>query len=464
MAQRFHTQHFDIVIIGGGPTGVAAAVAAARNGARALLVEAGPFLGGDLVSGLPIDGCLNSLGEWIVGGPARELFDTCQALGGYIGPLCDWRTMYGVCLDPEAMKVAVVEVLARHQVPVLLYTFAEDVVTDGRRVAGVVVVNKNQRTLLTADLFLDCSGDGDIAVLAGAACEHGGPEGQFQPVSLVYRLAGVDFRAYLEFVRQNPDEFLLGENPILGKTRAECAQAAYESGYPFVAVNAKGPMLAEAIRTGEMFPCAAIFSWPTSLARREVALNTTRVADVDATDTEALSRVQAELVAQVITSMRYVQRRLPGFSASCLAGLAPRIGIRETRRIMGEYVLTADDVLQGRKREDGVAKGGHHVDVHGAGTAQKRVPIEGGRSYDIPYGCLVPRGLDNVLVAGRCLSSTREANGSARVMGTCLAMGQAAGTAAALCVANGWHDVREVPVARLRERLRTQGAVIDGTE
>ena len=464
MAERLHSQHFDVVVIGGGPAGVAAAIAATKNNARTLLVEAGPYLGGDLVSGLPINGCLNSLGEWIVGGPARELFAACQALGGYIGPLCDWRTMFGVCLDPEVMRVAVVQTLARYRVPVLLYTFAEDVVTDGRRVTGVVVVNKSGRTLLTADIFLDCSGDGDIAVLAGADYEHGGPEGQFQPVSYVYRLANVDYRAYLEFIRDNPEQCLLGENPIYGKTPAECALEAFKSGYPFVALNGKAPLLSEAIRTGEISPCAATFIWPTSVARHEVAINATRVADVDATDTEALSRAQAELMEQVAANMRFLQRRVPGFQRSVLAGLAPRIGIRETRRILGEHVLTAEEVLAGRKSEDGVAKGGHHVDIHGSGTDQKRVPVSGGRSYDIPYGCLIPRALDNVLLAGRCFSATREANGSARVMGTCMATGQAAGTAAALCVASGWQDVRQVPVPELRRVLKAQDAVIDGTQ
>jgi hypothetical protein len=130
---------------------------------------------------------------------------------------------------------------------------------------------------------------------------------------------------------------------------------------------------------------------------------------------------------------------------------------------MGEYILTAEDVIEGRKFEDGIAKGGHHIDIHGSGTYQQRMPVKGGHSYDIPYGCLVPQSLANVLVAGRCLSSTREANGSARVMGQCMATGEAAGTAAAMCVECNWTDVRDVPVSELRQALKTQGAVLDGT-
>jgi hypothetical protein len=120
-------------------------------------------------------------------------------------------------------------------------------------------------------------------------------------------------------------------------------------------------------------------------------------------------------------------------------------------------------VYEGRKFDDGVAKGGHHIDIHGSGTHQKRTPVKDGRSYDIPYGCLVPQRLSNVLVAGRCLSSTREANGSARTMGQCMSTGEAAGTAAAMCTEFGWADVRQVPVQDLRQALRAQGAVLDGT-
>ena len=146
------------------------------------------------------------------------------------------------------------------------------------------------------------------------------------------------------------------------------------------------------------------------------------------------------------------------------SGIAPRIGIRETRRIMGEEVLTIKDVLGACKRTDGIGKGGHHVDVHGDGTDQLRQPIRNGGSYDIPFGCLIPRSLKNVLVAGRCFSATREAHGSARVMGTCMAMGQAAGTAAAMAgSAKLSGDIRNLSVSSLRKRLRAQGAILDGT-
>lgn len=463
MPQQLKTRHYDVLVIGAGSAGVATALAAKKNGANTLLVEAGPTVGGELISGLPIDGCLNSRGEWIVGGVVRELFDACDAAGGYVGPVCDWRLIWAVCVDPEIFKLVIVEQLARHGVPVLLYTFAEDVVMQGTRVTGVVVVNKKGRTLITADIVVDCSGDGDIAVLAGADFEHGSATGEFQPLTLVFRMGNVDYRAYLEFVRDNPEEFLVGEHPVWGKSRAEAALAVYESGQPFAALSADGPLLGNAIESGEMYPCTAIYAWPTSPQRQELGLNTTRVANIDATNTEKLSQALATLTDQVQTCIRFVKGNVPGFETAHLSGVAPRVGIRETRRIMGEYVLTGEDVMEGRKFDDGIAKGGHHVDIHGSGTAQVRVPVKDGGSYDIPYGTLVPRGLENVLIAGRCFSADRRAHGSARVMGQCMAMGQAAGTAAAMAVACNWTDVREVPVDGLRETLGQQGAVLEGT-
>jgi len=203
---------------------------------------------------------------------------------------------------------------------------------------------------------------------------------------------------------------------------------------------------------------------PVSLQRKEVSVNTTRVSGVDATRPEQLAAALPDLLDQVWTCAGFLRKYVPGFEDAHFAGLAPRIGIRETRRIMGDVVLGAEDVLQARKCRDGIAKGGHHIDVHGDGTKQLRRPIRTGGSYDIPFGCLIPRRLRNVLVAGRCLSATREAQGSARVMGTCMAMGQAVGTAAAMArSANNFEDIRSLSLGALRACLKEQGAVLEGT-
>lgn len=466
MTQRIAKQHTDVLVIGGGAAGVMAALAARRGGASTTLVERGPAVGGELIGGLPILGAANSRGEWLIGRPARDLLDRCAELDGYVGRPWDGRTMHGACVDPEVMKIVVVQALAEAGVRIMVNAVADDViVTADGVVDGVIVLTKGGPRLLSADVIIDASGDADVIERAGGRTHKGGDDGALQPVSLVFRMGMVDFDQFLAFVRDSPSEFTLAENPIIEQTEAECARAIYDSGIPFAVLQAEGEetILRRAIEAGEMFPTVGMYIWATSNARREVGLNTTRLAGVDATDAAAIGDALITLTDQVRTAVGFLQKNVPGFAGASLSAVAPRVGVRETRRIVGEYTLSTEDAMESRKSDQGVAKGGHHVDIHGSGTYQKRVHLADGGSYDIPYGALIPVELGNVLVAGRCLSSTREANGSARVMGTCLAMGQAAGTAAALCVGKGTRMVRDLPVAELRARLTVDGAVIDGT-
>ena len=466
MAERLNEVEYDVVVIGGGAAGVSAAMAAAKNGARTLLVEAGPMIGGEMLSGLPIDGCLSTRGEWVIGGVPREIFAEADRLGGYVGHFYDWRTIWVVCVDPEIMKIAVVNAVRRAGVQMLLYTFAEDVVVQDGKITGVVLLNKNQRTLVRAKVFIDCSGDGDLAVLGGADYELGGGGGKlFQPVSLVFRMSGVDTERLMRFVGEHPENVAVAENPYYADIpREEQVRRLVAQGYPKVFFSASGPLIQKGIADGKLHATALIGIGPVSMKRREIYCNTTRIADIDATRTDKLSNALPDLMDQVWTCSGFLASSVPGFEQAHFSGLAPRIGIRETRRIVGDTPLTTEDVMTARKRDDGVAKGAHHIDIHGAGTHQLRQPIPNGGSYDIPFGALIAAKLKNVLIAGRCFSASREAHGSARVMGTCMAMGQAVGTAAAMASEqNLLEDVRQVRVDALRSRLKEQGAVIDGT-
>jgi len=459
-------EHYDVVVLGGGSAGIAAATAAARHGARTVIVDAGPMIGGELVSGIPVDGCLSTRGEWVVGGICRDLFALCERMGGYIGPIKDYRSLTIVCVDTEVMKLAVVKLVNEARVKLLLYTFAEDVIAEDGRVTGIVVLNKNRRTLLTGNVFIDCSGDGDIAIGAGAPFEIGdASKGDLQPVTLIFRMMGVEPEPLLRFVKEHPENFGLAEYADKHMTVAQAAEALYRQGLPKVFLTANGPLMRDAMASGKLHQSSMMGITPISVQRKEVSVNTTRVGHLDATRTDKLSDALPELMDQVWDCACFLQSSLPGFEHAVFSGIAPRIGIRETRRVLGEEILTGDDIMQARKRPDGIGKGAHELDIHLSGTGHIRSTIKDGGSYDIPFGCLVPRGLKNVLMAGRCFSSTREAHSSARVMGTCMAMGQAAGTAAALCAADAdWGgDVREVSVPRLREVLRAEGAVLDGT-
>lgn len=452
----------DVIVVGGGAAGVAAAMSAADNGASVILLERGSALGGELVGGLPYLSVANAAGEWIVGGPTTALLEAADALGGYAGRPFDGRAMWGACVDPEVMKLVVVEALASRGVSVLVGCGVTDAIVSDGRVRGLLAQAKNGSIVLEGNVYIDASGDGDVVALAGGEVVVGDGAGTLQPVSLTFRMSHIDFDTYLAWIGANPDEFNLAENPAFGYTRQEAARAVVDQGLPFCVLDGQRPetRLGSAIADGSMYPTTAIWMWPTSTARGEMAFNTTRASGIDGTDSADLGRAAATLAGQVRQATTFMRANLPGFEGAHLSGVAPKVGIRETRRIVGVETLDTESVIEGRKHPEGVARGAHHVDIHGDGTAQVRQYVEGGRSYDIPYRALIPAGLENVLVAGRCLSSTREANGSARVIGTCLAMGQAAGTAATMA-SDG--TVLDVDVAALRQRITDQGGVIDGT-
>lgn len=467
LAPGMRDEEADVVVLGAGASGVAAAITAARMGARTVLIDAGPIPGGELISGMAIDGALNARGEWILGGPGREILAECDQMGGYIGPLNDWRLIWYVCLDPEVMKLAVARCLARAGVQLLLHTLATRVTVEDGTLQAVHVLNKEGTTVIRSKVFIDCSGDADLVRAAGGPVVKGGPDGELQPVSLMFRMAGVDTPALLAFMRDQPEHFALGESEAIrcGRTDRELAEAAIAQGHPTVFLKGNGPLVGAAIARGELYPTALIMVQPTSTRRREVCLNTTRIGNLDATRTRDLSATVAPLAEQVSMCCAFMQTQVPGFADAVFSGISTRIGVRETRRIQGVDCLTEDDVLSARKRSDGIGKGSHHVDIHQAGTGQIRIPVRDGGSYDIPWGCLLPQGLVNVAAAGRILSADRGAHGSARVMGPCLAMGHAVGTAAAMLLESDTVKAGfpSIDVDRLRSRLKAAGAILDGT-
>ncbi len=456
---------YDVVVLGAGAAGVSAATAAASMGVRVLLVESGSFPGGELLSGMPIDGAVNAWGEWILGGMGRTFLERCRERGGYVEVVNDYRLIRYVAFDPEIMKFALVDAMRAHKVDILLQTLGCGVEVECGTIRFLYVLNKSGRTTIRAPVYLDCSGDGDLAVMAGADLLTDGVPGESQPVSLLFRMGGVETEPLLDFARKNPSALALGESAIIraGRTDAELAEALYRQGRPALFFRGDGTLLAPAIDRGELFPTALVMIQPSVPRRNEVCVNATRVANVDAMRTGELSAALGPLMDQVDGCAAFLTACVPGFERASLTAVAPRLGIRETRRIAGEYVLSRDEVLSGKKSAEGVAKGCHHVDIHQSGTGQVRIPVTDGGSYDIAWGCLIARKLKNLLVAGRCASADRDANGSMRVMGSCMGMGHAAGIATALFLEKRHSDFRSIDVKRLRDLLRETGAILDGT-
>ena len=440
----------DVLVLGGGPAGLGAAIGAAQAGARVVLAERYGFLGGNATAALvmplmsfhtshPVPeqrGATTLLptdhgpGEPIVAGALKALLEKLVRAGGAIPP--SLATGYVVPFDPEWFKLVALELLDEAGVEFLFHSFASGVLGTHGKVEGAVLETKSGPLALRARVTIDCTGDGDAAVAAGAPCEVGRADGLVQPMTLMFRV--VEFRraAFEAYVARHPKQWR--------------------------GVHGLWDLVREAAAAGELeLPREDILFFATPHAG-EVSVNSTRVTRVLGTDVWDLSYAEWTSRRQMRQIAEFLRRYVPGFEASYVAQSGVQVGVRETRRILGDYQLTAEDVLAARKFDDAVARGAYPIDIHnpkGSGTVLKRLPP--GEAYDIPLRCLLPRGVDGLLVAGRCISGTHEAHSSYRVMPIVMATGQAAGVCAALAAQRGLAP-REIPVDAVQRELARQGA------
>lgn len=443
---------YDVLVAGGGVAGVAAAVSAARQGARTLLVERYGFLGGLATAGLvnPFMSSHTSTGEPLVGGFFREMCARMKDMGG----------LFGRAFDPEAMKYAAQEMVLEAGGQLLYHTWITDVRKRGAEVIGVDAVTKSGTEHIAAKVIVDATGDGDLAAMAGAPFEMGNPQhGLTQAMTLMFTVGGVELRPALEYALRHPDQMRFPK-PATPEDVDRMLQGA-------VGVAGFYKEVDEARDKGEFpVPQEMVFfiAMPTP---GQVVVNTTHIGGLDGTDSWDLTKAEIEGRRQAMSLMDFFKKYVPGFEKSYLIQTAPQMGIRETRRIIGEHVFNVDDVAQGRKYEDVVMRSAYAVDIHspvGRGYVRKDDGKPGigparGDWYEVPYRCLVPLGVDQLLVAGRCISSTHEGQAAMRIMPNCMALGQAAGTAAALCVETG-ASPRSLDPVRLRRVLLEQGAII----
>ncbi len=447
---------FDVVVAGGGTAGVFAAVAAARNGAKTLLVEREGALGGVGAVGL----CHNWLtfhdyrGEQVVQGLAQELIGRIMAEGGSIGHAEDWSgALYSRTLfDPEVFKYVALDMVREAGARLLLRTSLIDAVMSAGALEGVIIHNKSGVQLLTAGVAVDCTGDGDLAAAAGAPYDMA-PARELQPVTLMFRVGGVDIGELQRYMVEHPQEFDLAIAP------ADIPRQRYIRNS-----LTRFPPLRRAVEAGEFPPGVThhqffFFSSGADLGRGQLAINATRVAGVDATDAFQLSEAHGRLWKQVVALVRWMQRDMPGCSGCYLLDTAPSIGVRETRRIVGEYTMTRADVMNAARFPDAIGRAAAPIDFHGGESDETlswlKTHDKGNAAYQIPYRALLPQRPDNLLVAGRCVSAEHLAAGSVRMMPACAVTGQAAGTAAALA-ARQHVTPRRLSVSDLQEVLAAQ--------
>ena len=411
---------YDVVVAGGGPAGVGAAAAAARNGARTLLVERSAGLGGMMTSGMV--GMIRTAGD--NGGVVRELRERLQADGAA------WVTETHAWVNHCAARVAALEIVSEAGADVAFWSLVCAVEMDGRRLAAATIADKQGQRRVTAKAFVDATGDGDLAALAGAAFDKGGAAGQLQAVSLNFQLVGVDAERV----------------PSSEEVSAACADGLAKGELEFPAhIRSTGR---GSPRLGHP---AGLYHFQTDLAM-----------NVDSCDADSLSAGEALCQRRVLKMWRFLRNRFAAYRDSQIVNIASMLGLREGRRVRGVKTVTEDDVLKARKFPDAVSRCSWYMDLH---DGQDKQPIETYRSsrrpppgdwYEIPYGCLVPVEVDGLLTSGRCVSSTRPANGSLRLQPTCMNLGQAAGVAAALCARQG-RQPRDLDGAALNAQLREQG-------
>lgn len=426
------SKEVDVTVIGGGPTGIAAAIAAAKNGARTLLIEQRGFLGGmATVSLVPAFCPFTDHEKPVIRGIGLELLERmkqhCSAdFQNQYKHQLDW-----VPIDAEVLKRVYDDAVLESGADILFHTFTGQVIMNANRgrIAGLVILNKSGRSIVKTRYVIDATGDADIAALAGAPFQKGGDAGELQPGTMCYILTNVDRRRFQQYLNESGDT---------GQIPKAVALAQQNGDLPVGRKDVSG------------------FAWSSDYL---VGVNFGHVFGVDGTNAENLTWAALEGRRLVKVQVDFLRKYVPGFGNAHLVSTGEQIGIRETRRIVGDYMLAQEDFLEMRSFEDDIARNAYFIDIHMA-TSKDNMQIRHlppGKSHGVPYRSLLPQGLENVWVAGRAASADRVVQGSLRVMPNCFAMGQAAGTAAALSSsANG--SSREVVMITLQRLLVKQGA------
>ncbi|MGG1554131.1 FAD-dependent oxidoreductase [Paenibacillus ferrarius] len=420
----------DVVVIGGGATGVAAAIAAAREGADTLLIEQRGYLGGMGTAALVPAFCPYTDGEKpVIRGIGLDLLEKMKQAAGpdFLGRYkeqLDW-----VPIDVETLKrVYDTEVLASGA-KVLFHTVADQVLLEGDRISGIVISNKTGRSVVQAKLYIDASGDADLAALAGVPFQVGGEQGELQPGTMCYVVTGADKARYDQYLKES------GHHPQ------------------------QEELVSEAQKNGDLPEGRKRISGKAWITDSVVGFNFGHIFGIDGTKAEDLTRAAIEGRQLIETQIRFLKKYVPGFENIVLVHSGDQIGIRETRRIQGDYTLVVEDFLSMRTFEDDIARNSYFIDIHlaNAGAAMTIKHLPKGKSHGVPYRCMLPQGKSNLIVAGRSVSSDRPVQGSLRVMPNCFAMGEAAGIAAAMAGAEGT-GFRDISVPELQRRLVAHGA------
>lgn len=454
MERMIYTKTYDVVVVGGGVSGCAAAVAAAKSGASVLVLEQNGYLGGTLTAcGVGPMMTFHAGEKQVIKGFMQELVEELTRRGYSVGHVPDTKQYTSTItpFDAEGLKLVLDEKLIGAGCEILFHTFVGAVAGENGAITGLTVCNKDGLNTVSAKIYIDASGDGDVATWAGARMTKGRPEdGASQPMTLKMKYCDVDTEVLKAHVLAKPEEFgklaphfdlFRQAIPVdLEGFDREFAQAKADGA---LTIRRENVLLFGTGRPGEYI------------------LNTTRIVEHDATDAASLSDAEQIGRRQCAELDCFLRAKVPGFANALLEFTGPTVGVRSSRQLIGRYTLTAEDILSRKTFSDVIAHSGYPIDIHnpkGEGTASTFMS-QPGTYYSIPYSVMVCEELKNLLVTGRCISTSFEAQAAIRTTPTVGALGQAAGVAAAMAVREG--DVRAVSVSELQKKLLEQGAYIE---
>lgn len=453
--KKTYEKKYDVLVLGGGVSGCCAAIAAARAGQATLMVEQNGYLGGALTGcGVGPMMTFHAGGEQVIRGIMQELVARMQAAGGSLGHIADSKEYCGTVtpFNTEIMKRVLDEMLAEAGCAVLFHTMLGKVNVTAGEITSITVCNKDGLNDLSATVYVDASGDGDLASFAGAPMTYGREsDGAAQPMTMNMKYCNVDTEALLAHIMENKDDFAMlrnGTNPFAPRIPLDLA-------------NFKAAFTDAKVRGEISFDRNAVLMFCTD-RKGEFILNTTRVLDHDATDAASLSEAEQLGRKQCVQLDAFMRKYAPGFEHALLEMTGPSIGVRGSRQLVGCYTVTAQDLLEKRKFPDSIAHSGYPIDIHDPkGAGGESIFLTGDKPYySLPYRSMVCDAVRNLIVTGRCVSASFEAQAGIRTTPTVGALGHAAGVAAALAAQNGG-DAKAVDIATLQTDLIAGGAFLD---
>ncbi len=451
---KIDSTDYNVIVVGGGPAGMCAAISASREGAKVVLIESSGACGGMATRGLvgPFMTCYDRDGEvMIIRGLFEEIVERMVERGFALHPR-DVRAGTGYTswikvghdhvtpFEAEGLKLVMDEMLTEANVDILYHTEFLQPVLEGNKICGVTVSSKSGIEEIRGKVVIDCTGDGDVAYRSGVPYEMGNEElGINQPATMFFHICNTDPEKIEADIQANLHNFYRKDGVNYRSFHWRVSEA-----------KANGDWTLKRVSIG-------LFQMPKP---DEWCVNTSRLIGVDSTDNKSLTKAEIEGRRQVDEIMNFLRKYVPGCENAKLKASGSYVGIRESRHIAGDYRLTADDLLSCKVPEDSILLAANSVDVHGrfGPTSNEYVPINGSY-YGIPYRSLIAKDIDGLLLAGRCVSADSTAAGAIRVMPPCMGMGQAAGTAAAMAVKNNC-SVREVNTDDLRAELKAAGAYL----